>query len=65
VVGLADQQRADINAEGHGVAEVQCVFDIDEQRGPASLLRLSDHGKSESGLAGGLRPIDLGDAATR
>ena len=50
-VGLADQQRVDVDAEGLGVLGVERVLGVDERRDAAGLLRVGDRVQGERGLA--------------
>ena len=64
-VGLRDQQLVDVDAELLGVDGVERVLGVDEGRVAAHALGLRDDVEGERGLAGRLRPVDLGDAAAR
>ncbi len=48
-----------------GVLGVEGVLGVDERRDAAALLGVGDGVEGEGGLAGGLRPVDLDDAAAR
>ncbi len=63
VVGLADEQLVDVDAELARVARVERVLGVDERRDAALLLALRDRVECERGLAARLRAVDLDDAA--
>ena len=64
-VGLRDQQVVDVHAELLGIGRIERMLGIDEGRRAAGALHLGDDLQRERGLAGGLRPEDLHDAAAR
>ena len=64
-VGLGDEQVLDVHAELPGVLDVQRVLGVDVGGDAARLLHVGDEVEAERGLAGGLRAVDLGDAAPR
>jgi hypothetical protein len=65
VVGLRDQQAIEIDTEFLRVGGVERVLGVHEGRHAARLLRLRDDLQRQRGLARGLRPEDLDDAAAR
>ena len=65
-VGLRDQQVLDLHAELARVADVERVLGVDERRRRRRGAGISATACSDSvGLARGLRPVDLDDAAAR
>ena len=64
-VGLRDQQRVGVDAELLGVLRVERVLGVDERRDAAGGLRVGDRVQGHRRLAGGLRAVDLDDAAAR
>ena len=64
-VGLRDEERVDVDAELLGVLGVERVLGVDERRDAAGALGVGDGVQRERGLAGGLRAVDLDDAAAR
>ena len=64
-VGLGDQELVDVDAELLGVDRVERVLGVDEGGDAAQVLGLGDDVQGQRGLAGGLRPVDLDDAAAR
>ncbi len=63
--GLRDHQLVHVEAELRGVARVQRVLRVDERDLASEPLGVGQHVQGESGLAGGLRAVDLGDPAPR
>jgi len=61
--GLRDQQLGHVDAQLLGVGRVERVLGVDECGGAALALHLRDDRERERGLARGLRPVDLDDAA--
>src|SRR5215469_1423941 len=64
-IGLRNEQIADVDAELLRIGGVERVLRIDEGRRAAAALHFRDDLQCEGGLAGGLRPEDLDDAAAR
>ncbi len=64
-VGLRHEQLIDVDAELAGVLGVECVLGVDERGDTALLLHIGDRVERERRLSGGLRAVDLDDAATR
>ena len=64
-IRLGDQQVLDVHAQLLGVLDVERVLRVDVGGYPAHLLDVGGEMEGESGFTRGLRPIDLGDAATR
>jgi hypothetical protein len=64
-VRLRDQQVVDVDAELLGIGRIERVLGVDEGGGAAALLALGDDLQRQRGLAGGLGPVDLDDAAAR
>ena len=62
-VGLRHQQVVGAHAQLAGVADVQGVLGVDEGADAARPLGLAHHVQGQGGLARGLRPVDLDDAA--
>ena len=54
-----------LTPQRRGVVGVEGVLGVDEGRDAAGLLGLGDDVQGEGGLAGGLRAVDLDDAAAR
>src|SRR5450755_3900010 len=65
IVRLRYQQVIDLDAEFFRINRVERMLRIDERRGAAMCLCRGDDRKRQRGLARGLWPIDLDDAATR
>ena len=63
VVRLCDEERVDVDAEVGGVDGVEGVFRVDEGGFAAEFLCFCDGVQREGGLTGGLRSVDLDDAA--
>ena len=55
VVGLRDQQVIDVHAQLAGISGIERMFDVDERRHAAPLLRFGDHLQRNGGFAGRLR----------
>jgi hypothetical protein len=64
-VGLGDEQVVGAHPQLAGVADVDGVLGVDEGADAAGLLGLGDGVERQRGLAGGLRAVDLDDAAAR
>ena len=64
-VGLRDQQVVEIDTERRGVVRIERVFDVDEGRRSAGLLRFGDGMQRERRLTARFRTVDLDDAAAR
>ena len=64
-IRLGNQQRIEIDAKRPGVLWIEGVFDVDEGRGPAGLLRFGDDVQCEGRLAARFRPVDFHDATAR
>ena len=64
-VGLADQQRVGVDADGPGVVGVERVLGVDERRDAAGRLGVGHRVQGDRRLAGGLRAVDLDDPAAR
>ena len=62
---LRDEQIVQVHAEPPGVLRIERVFDIDERRKSAALLRLGDDGERERGFARRFRSENLHHAAAR
>src|SRR5579864_5228225 len=65
MIGLRDQELADIDAELAGVHGIERIFGVDVSRGTAGLLDLSDDLQAQRGLARRFGTVDLDDAAAR
>ncbi len=63
VVRLRDEERVDVDAEVGGVDGVEGVFRVDEGGFAAEFLCFCDGVQSEGSLTGGLRSVDLDNAA--
>ena len=63
-VRLRDEQILHVDPQRLGVGGVKGVLRVHEGHLAAHLLRLRQHVQRQRGLAGGLRPVDLHDAAT-
>ena len=63
VVGLGNEQRIHIHAEGLGIDRIKGVLRVDERGLTACLLRFGNAVQSKGGLTGGLGAVDLNDAA--
>ena len=64
-VGLGDQQRVGVDAEGLGVVGVERVLGVDEGDDAAGRLGAGHRVEGDRRLSGGLRTIDLHDPAAR
>src|SRR5215217_4508540 len=64
-VSLADQQRVGVDTDGAGVLRVERVLGVDERRDAAGRLGVGHRVQGHGRLTGGLRAVDLDDAATR
>jgi hypothetical protein len=62
-VRLGHQQVVDIHTQLLGVLDIEGVLRVHVGRHPAGALDIGREVKSESGLAGRLRPVDFGDPA--
>ena len=62
-VGLRHEQGVDVDAELLGVLGVERVLGVDERGDAAGALGVGDGVQRERGLSGGLRAVDLDDAA--
>jgi hypothetical protein len=62
-VRLGHEQRVGVDAELLGVVGVEGVLGVDERRDAALPLRVRDGVQRDGRLAGGLRAVDLDDAA--
>ena len=62
-VRLGDEHILHVHAEGAGIAEVERVLGVDERHLAARLLRLRQDVQGQRRFAGGLRAVDLHDAA--
>jgi len=62
-VRLGNKQFLGLNAQAAGIGHVERVFGVDEGRRAAALLALGHQVQGQGRLAGGLRPVDFGDAA--
>jgi hypothetical protein len=63
VVGLVDEKIVDVHAQLVGVADVERVLGVDEERHAPDLLGLGNGVKGQGGLARGLGTVDLDDPA--
>jgi hypothetical protein len=63
VVGLRDEQLVHVHADALGVGGVHGVLGVDERADAAHPLRAREHVVEQRGLAGGLGPEHLDDAA--
>ena len=64
-VGLGEQQRVGVHAELLGVVGVERVLRVDERHDAAGRLGVGHRVQGDRRLAGGLRAVDLHDAAAR
>jgi hypothetical protein len=64
-VGLGDEEIVEVHADHLGVFRIERVLDVDEGGEAALALGLGDDAQAEGRLAGGLRAVDLDDAALR
>src|SRR4051794_21078436 len=64
-VGLADQQRVGVDADGPGVVGVEGVLGVDERRDAAGGLGAGHRVQGDRRLAGGLGAVHLDDTAAR
>ena len=64
-VRLGDQKIVDVDAQSLGINRVKGVLGIDEGGIAAGPLRTGHSVQGNSGLSGGLRPVDLDDATSR
>src|SRR5690606_6521046 len=62
-VGLGDQQLVDVYPDRPGIGRVEGVLGVDEGRDAPVALGLGHDVEGEAGLTGGLRAVDLDDAA--
>ena len=62
-VGLGDEHGVDVHPQGPGVGGVQGVLGVDEGHLPPPLLGFGHDVEGQGRLAGGLRAVDLDDAA--
>src|SRR4051794_24741352 len=62
-VGLAHQQGVGVDADGAGVLRVERVLGVDERRDAAACLGVGHRVQGDGRLTGGLRAVDLDDAA--
>ena len=65
VSGCEISSSLEIDAELRAHSRVERVLGVDEAADAAALLRLGDDVQRQRRLAGGLRPVDLDDAAAR
>ena len=64
-IRLRNQQVVCVDADFAGVADVQCVFGINEGGQAVSLLGLGHDVQRQGGLAARFRAVDLDDASAR
>src|SRR5713101_2796021 len=62
-IGLGDEQLVGVDPEILGVLGIERVLGVDEGGGATQVLRLRDDVERQRGLAGRLRPVDLGHPA--